>query len=713
MLPAKRQFVWIQCALIFLVPVVSVWSAPMENVPIRVLQPDGVILECFASGDEYYNWLHDGEGYTIVQDPSSGFYVYALRAKGRLFASAFVAGRANPAASGLEKGLLDPPEVIRGLRNSLLASTPGQASLAPTAGTINNLVIFIRFSDEVEFTDQVSQYSAMFNNSATGANSLVNFYKEASYNKLTISTTLYPQPPGSTVISFQDSHPRGYFQPYNATTNPIGYNGGDDGTERRDREHLLLKAAVEGVAGQIPPGLLIDGDSDGRIDNVCFIVSGGTTGWSSLLWPHQWSLYSQTAAINGKRVWGYNLQLQASLLPSNVGVLAHEMGHTLGYPDLYHYASNGITPVGSWDVMASNSNPPQHMSAYMKFRYTKWISAMPTITAPGRYTLRPLSYPLDNCYKIPSPYSATEYFVIEYRKKATSFEAKIPGEGLVVYRVNGARSGSGNANGPPDELYVYRPGGTPSANGTLNNAAFCQETGRDTIHDRTNPWSALSNGAPGGLNIVAVGARGDTIGFTLAPPLPAVIDSLGVTPSSGGGVSMFWKTLAEYRTVSFEVERSNSDIGGFQSVPGSVTPGNGTTCLPHRYSFVDRTNAGQRFYRLRGIDSLGAVFVSETATLATLTDVRDDAMPGFMLSQNYPNPFNPSTTIRYGLPHKSVVELNVYNALGQQVDLLARGEREAGYHEVRFDGGTLPSGVYFYRLQAGSFVETRRLLLVH
>ena len=90
----------------------------------------------------------------------------------------------------------------------------------------------------------------MFNNSAAGANSLVNFYKEASYNKLTISTTLYPLPPGSTVVSFQDIQPRGYYQPYNASTNPIGYNGGDNGTERRDREHLLLKAAVASVAGR-------------------------------------------------------------------------------------------------------------------------------------------------------------------------------------------------------------------------------------------------------------------------------------------------------------------------------------------------------------------------------------------------------------------------------------------------------------------------------
>ena len=84
----------------------------------------------------------------------------------------------------------------------------------------------------------------------------------------------------------------------------------------------------------------------------------------------------------------------------------------------------------------------------------------------------------------------------------------------------------------------------------------------------------------------------------------------------------------------------------------------------------------------------------------------------YALEQNYPNPFNPSTTIRYGMPHKSAVQLTVFNTLGQQVATLVQGEQEAGYHEVRFDGSGLSSGVYFYRLQAGDFVQTRKLLLI-
>ena len=88
-------------------------------------------------------------------------------------------------------------------------------------------------------------------------------------------------------------------------------------------------------------------------------------------------------------------------------------------------------------------------------------------------------------------------------------------------------------------------------------------------------------------------------------------------------------------------------------------------------------------------------------------------IPGeFSLSQNYPNPFNPTTVIRYGLPHRSHVTVQVFNVLGQSVGTLEDGEREAGYHDMVFDGKGLASGVYLYRIQADEFAQIRKLILM-
>ncbi len=98
--------------------------------------------------------------------------------------------------------------------------------------------------------------------------------------------------------------------------------------------------------------------------------------------------------------------------------------------------------------------------------------------------------------------------------------------------------------------------------------------------------------------------------------------------------------------------------------------------------------------------------------ITSVDRVTDEIPHEFLLDQNYPNPFNPSTSIRYSLQDRSDVTLIVFNVLGQQVAELVNSEMEAGYHEVRFDASHLASGVYFYRLTAGRFVELKKLLLL-
>jgi len=84
----------------------------------------------------------------------------------------------------------------------------------------------------------------------------------------------------------------------------------------------------------------------------------------------------------------------------------------------------------------------------------------------------------------------------------------------------------------------------------------------------------------------------------------------------------------------------------------------------------------------------------------------------YSLKQNYPNPFNPITMISWQSPQSGRQTLKVYNILGKEVATLVNEFRSAGNYEVNFDAGNLSSGVYFYKLQAGSFVETKKMILV-
>jgi len=87
--------------------------------------------------------------------------------------------------------------------------------------------------------------------------------------------------------------------------------------------------------------------------------------------------------------------------------------------------------------------------------------------------------------------------------------------------------------------------------------------------------------------------------------------------------------------------------------------------------------------------------------------------PGsYILDQNYPNPFNPDTRIEYKIARQNTVNLTVYTALGQKVRILVNRRQEAGIHKVIFDAGDLANGIYYYRLQVGTFVQTRKMVLL-
>jgi len=551
----------------------ALFGAYLTFEPQEVFQPNGTKLDLFATGDEYYNWMHDKDGYTIKQN-DKGWYVYLDKGSGdELIFTNLIVGVDNPIESNLVPWTNITPRKMGEIRESAQSQMREiNNGRAPTIGTINNLVVFIRFSDQSEFGQTISTYSSMFN--GTTGNTMQNYFKEASYDQLNISTTFYPTP-STMVVSWQDTaHSRNYFVPYDASTNPIGYNGD---IQRTTREHSLLVDAVNGISSQVPAGLNLDGDNDGRVDNVCFIIQGATTAWATLLWPHRWSLYSYTVNINGKRVYDYNFQLSNSLASSGVGVLCHEMFHSLGAPDLYHYSYDGFTPVGGWDIMQSNYNPPQHMSAYMKYKYGHWISSIPELYTNGTYTLNPLTSSTGQCYRINSPNSASQHFVVEFRKKTGTFENSLPGTGMIIYRID--PSENGNADGPPDEVYAFRLNGSPTVNGTINSATFSAETGRTSFNNTTNPYCFLQDGTLGDISISSVGSSaGSTISFYYNvdnPPLNLTAEL------ESGTVVLNWQSPVSGTPDSYKIYRD----GGYLDTTTNLNYTDTNVVLNNSYTY--------------------------------------------------------------------------------------------------------------------------------
>jgi len=203
-----------------------------------------------------------------------------------------------------------------------------------------------------------------------------------------------------------------------------------------------------------------------------------------------------------------------------------------------------------------------------------------------------------------------------------------------------------------------------------------------------------------------VNSEQDTTGFMwTGSPLPVELSSF-TAEVIYERVHLKWITETEVNNYGFEIERKQ--VGNKWLRIGFIE-GYGTTSESKEYSFINNiTDINIRLikYRLKQMDFDGNYKYSEELL------VKNPAPADYTLQQNYPNPFNPVTTISYSLPVKSEVELVIYNALGEEVMKLANEEKEAGRYSVEFNATSLPSGIYFYRLQAGEFVETRKMVLM-
>ena len=211
---------------------------------------------------------------------------------------------------------------------------------------------------------------------------------------------------------------------------------------------------------------------------------------------------------------------------------------------------------------------------------------------------------------------------------------------------------------------------------------------------------------------------------TIAVPVPVELISFTAEVDENV-VSLFWQTATEMNNQGFEIERAPSksppkgETSGWQRI--GFVEGKGTTTEIQSYSFTDKPEPGMYKYRLKQIDYDG------TFAYSPEVEAEVQAPNVFSLEQNYPNPFNPTTKIKYTIPsvetrHASslqMVTLIIYDILGNEVATLVNEEQAPGVYEVEFNTlssfrliRNLTSGIYFYQLKAGSFIVTKKMILL-
>lgn len=186
---------------------------------------------------------------------------------------------------------------------------------------------------------------------------------------------------------------------------------------------------------------------------------------------------------------------------------------------------------------------------------------------------------------------------------------------------------------------------------------------------------------------------------------PVPVEMISFTADCINGEAVLrWSTSTETNNYGFELQRK-TESSSWSRI--SFIPGHGTTTTPSFYSFNDNsTGRGKYLYRLKQSDLDGSFSYSN------VIDVDINKPSDFSLKQNYPNPFNPVTRIDFSIPQNSFVNLSVYNVLGEKVFTLINEIKSEGHHSVDFNASELTSGIYVYRLQAGSSVSVKKMTLI-
>ena len=274
--------------------------------------------------------------------------------------------------------------------------------------------------------------------------------------------------------------------------------------------------------------------------------------------------------------------------------------------------------------------------------------------------------------------------------------------------------------GKIDEIRIWNTIRTgEEINANMNSELTGSETGLIAYYKMSNgSGSTLDDNQVNGWNSGTIAGATWIISDA---PLPVELTSFTAN-YVGGKVLINWQTATEVNNYGFQVERKKAKKESETWEKIGFVQGSGNSNSPKNYLFIDNLahahnltlNPGNEViqYRLKQIDFDGRYEYSNIA------EVKVEAPKQFALEQNYPNPFNPTTTIKYSIPSLETTRrlvsttLKIYDILGREVATIVNEQKAPGTYEVKFNASELASGVYFYKLSAGSFSLSKKMNII-
>ncbi|NPV63238.1 MAG: M6 family metalloprotease domain-containing protein [Methanotrichaceae archaeon] len=373
------------------------------------------------------------------------------------------------------------------------------ASVASSGGAVGKrraLVILVDFSDHPAKQRREHYQEMLFSSSRYPTGSLRDYYREASYGRLTVEGDVV----GGEGGWYRAPKPYSYY-----CNGEYGF-----GTYPRNVTRLV-EDAIEQASAHVNFAQY-DADGDGDVDALFIIHSGPgaeTTGSVSDIWSHMSAITPKT--IHGVRVSRYSMEPE----DGNVGVFCHELGHVFGLPDLYDYDMDSAG-TGSWDLMAGGSwnnggKTPAHPVGWCKVQLG-WVTPTVVEKPVENVTIRPSSL-FPEMYRLPADGAQSEYFLIENRKKA-GFDSYLPGEGLMILHIDESQKNNNDqsrylveieqCDGRCDLNNNENRGDATDPYPTSSNSAFAADTSpASKLYDGRDSRVAVRNVRRKGENIVA------------------------------------------------------------------------------------------------------------------------------------------------------------------------------------------------------------------